>query len=73
MTDQEIAQALESLIREDGKRPPQEQIRDLIEAGVIDAQGRVLIGAWDKAKLDQKSAPRNAPSDGPTKRKAAGT
>jgi hypothetical protein len=48
MTDQEIAHALEQMIREDGKRPPLEQVRDLIEAGVIDAQGRVLIGSWNK-------------------------
>ncbi len=72
MTDQETAQALETLIREDGKRPPQEQIRDLIEAGVIDEQGRVLIGGWDKTKVDQKPAPGKGPSDAPSGRKAAG-
>jgi hypothetical protein len=73
MTDQEIARALETLIREDGKRPPQEQIRDLIEAGVIDEQGRVLIDGWDKTKENQKDTPPNAPSDAPSARKAAGT
>jgi len=52
MTDQEIAQALEQLIREDAKRPSEEQIRDLIEAGVIDEQGRVLIGGWDNKKSE---------------------
>jgi hypothetical protein len=71
MTDQEIARALENLIREDGKRLPQEQIRDLIEAGVIDKQGRVLIGG-DKTKQRQKAAPQNGPSDAASARKVAG-
>jgi hypothetical protein len=35
MTDQEFAKALERQIREDAKRPPEEQVRDLIEAGII--------------------------------------
>src|SRR5262249_33882791 len=39
MTHQDIARALEDLIREDGKRPPEDQVRDLIAAGVIDEQG----------------------------------
>src|ERR1043165_9697659 len=30
------------MIQEDAKRPPEEQIQDLIEAGIIDEQGRVL-------------------------------
>ena len=41
MTDQEIARALEIMIREDAKRPVAEQIRDLIESGLIDEHGRV--------------------------------
>jgi len=73
MTDQEIAEALERLIREDAKRPSQEQIRDLIEAGVIDETGRVLIGGWDKRESDQKTTPANGPGDVPPARKAAGT
>jgi hypothetical protein len=73
MTDQEIAQALEILIREDGKRPPKEQIRELIDAGVIDENGRVLVGGWDKIKLDEKTSSQNGPGDAPSPRKAAGT
>jgi hypothetical protein len=41
MTKEEIAKALEVMIRQDGKRLPEEQIRTLIESGVIDEQGRV--------------------------------
>ena len=44
MTDKEIARELEEMIIEDGKRPPREQIQDLIDLGIIDEQGRVLIG-----------------------------
>jgi hypothetical protein len=55
VTDQEIARALERLIREDAKCPPEEQMRDLIEAGVIDEQGRLLIGSSDKIKRNQGS------------------
>ena len=44
MTEQEIAQALMEMIKEDAKRPPREQLQPLIDAGVIDEQGRVLIG-----------------------------
>jgi hypothetical protein len=73
MTDQEIAEALERLIQEDAKRPPQEQIRDLIEAGVIDEQGRVLIGGWRRTKQEQKSGPPNSQSDVPAGRKATGS
>lgn len=58
MTDQEIARALEDLIREDAQRPTEEQIRELIEAGVIDEQGRVLIGGWHNASQDQDSPTR---------------
>jgi hypothetical protein len=72
MTQQEIARALESLIREDGTRPPRVQIQDLIDAGVIDEQGRVLIGDGDEIKQERKSATRNGPSDGPSGRKLAG-
>jgi hypothetical protein len=73
MTDQEIAEALENMIREDGKRPPEEQIRDLIEAGVIDEQGRVLIGSWKKTKEDPKAANQNGPSGASSPREVAGT
>jgi len=62
VTDQEIARALESLIRDDAKRPTEEQIRDLIEAGVIDEQGRVLIGGWDKITQDQKTSQQSGRS-----------
>jgi hypothetical protein len=72
MTDQEIARALENLIREDGKRLPQEQIRDLIEAGVIDEQGRILIGAGDKTKQRPKAATQNGPGEAASARKVAG-
>jgi hypothetical protein len=40
---------------------------------VIDEQGRVLIGGWDKTKENQKAAAPNGPSDSPSTRKAAGT
>jgi hypothetical protein len=73
MTDQEIARALESLIRQDAERPPEEQIRDLIEAGVIDEQGRVLIGGRDRIKQELKSTQQNGPSDAPSAKKVAGT
>ncbi|GEM_PF-6027826 len=73
MTDQEIAQALRHLIHEDGKRPPQEQIRDLIEAGVIDEQGRVLIGDRKMGKQDQQPTQKNGQISAPTVRKLTGT
>jgi len=73
MTKQEIAQALEQLIREDAKRPSEEQIRDLIEAGVIDEQGRVLIGGWEKMKQKEKDTTQNGPGDVVFSRKATGT
>jgi hypothetical protein len=73
MTNQEIAHALEQLIREDGKRPSKEQIRDLIEVGVIDEQGRVLIGGWEKMKQKDKVTTQNGPSDVVSSRKAAET
>jgi hypothetical protein len=63
MTNQEIAQALEQLIREDAKRPSEDQIRDLIEAGVIDEQGRVLIGGREKMKQKENVTTQNGPSD----------
>ena len=72
MTDQEIARALEKMIREDGERPPEEQIQDLIDAGVIDRQGRILIGRWNKLNLDSKLVQQNSPSDGATSREVAG-
>jgi hypothetical protein len=73
MTDQEIARALGSLIREDGERAPEEQIRDLIEGGVIDEHGRVLIGTEDKTKQLQKIAKQNGSSDAPSPRAVPGT
>ena len=62
MTDQEIARAVETMIREDAARPPPEQIRDLIEAGVIDEQGRVLLGSWNKTRQDQQALQQNGKS-----------
>ncbi len=73
MTDQEIARALERMIREDAKRPPEEQIRDLIEAGVIDKEGRVLIGFWNKIKQEQNTAQPNGPSEASSPQSTAGT
>lgn len=69
--DQEITRALESLIREDSKRPSEDRLQDLIEAGVIDEQGRVVIGSRDKSKQDQKSVPPNGPSDASSAREMA--
>jgi hypothetical protein len=37
------------MVREDAKRPPEEQLRDLIQAGVIDERGRVIIGSRNGA------------------------
>lgn len=72
MTDQEIAQALERLIREDAKRPPEEQVRDLIEAGVIDKQGRILIGGGRNTKQGRRNDPPNGQEDLSLGQKAAG-
>jgi ribosomal protein L19E len=72
MTDQEIARALESLIREDAKRPSAEQVRELIEAGVIDEEGRALIGRWNNSKRKQKPGQQNGPGAAPSARKGAG-
>ena len=44
MTKQEIVRAMEKLLEEDAKRPAEEQFRDLIDAGIIDEKGRVIIG-----------------------------
>jgi hypothetical protein len=44
MTKEEIARALLEMIKEDAKRPPREQLQPLIDAGVIDEQGQVLVG-----------------------------
>jgi hypothetical protein len=55
MTDQEFVKALEEFIKEEGKRPPEEQVRGLIEAGVIDNQGRVLIGNGQQSDTGKKS------------------
>jgi hypothetical protein len=70
MTDQEIARALEEMIREDGKRPPEEQLRDLIKAGVIDSKGRVLIGrSKNKTRVPEADA-LNGPGEAASRRKA---
>jgi hypothetical protein len=69
----ELARALESLIREDAKRPPEEQIRELIEAGVIDKEGRVLIGFWNKSKHGQNAAHPNGPGEEAAPQNTAGT
>jgi hypothetical protein len=73
MTDQEIAQALMDLIRDDAQRPPEEQLRDLIAAGVIDTQGRVLLGGSSMPRSDQATAKPEVPNHGPPTRKAVGT
>jgi hypothetical protein len=69
MTDQEFAEALLRMIREDAKRPPEEQIRDLIEAGIIDEKGQVIVGRNKKAKRAEK----NGPSEVSSPRKVTGT
>jgi ribosomal protein L19E len=63
MTDDEISRALESLIREDAQRPSEDQVQDLIDAGVIDKQGRVLIGSWNMPKQHKKTAHQNGKSN----------
>ena len=73
MTNQEIAHALEKMILEDAKRPPDEQIRELIEAGVIDEQGRVLIGGSNKTGPDQLMATRNGLGSVPHTKRVAKT
>lgn len=72
MTHQEIARALETLIREDAKRPPQEQIQDLIDAGVIDEQGRILIGSWNRNLPNMKNVQPNGPGNAPSSRRRRG-
>ena len=42
MTDQEIAQAVEKMKREDENHPPEGRLGDLYEMGVINAKGRVF-------------------------------
>ncbi len=59
MTKQQIARALEDLAKEAGKRPPEEQVRGLIEAGIIDDQGRVLIGNGERLAGDRKAGGKN--------------
>lgn len=73
MTDKEICQALANLIREDAQRPWDDQVRDLIEAGVIDEQGRVLIGSGNMTKLHKKTAHRNGKNDSSSAKKTGGT
>jgi hypothetical protein len=68
MTDEEISRALETMIREDAQRPSEEQVRDLIEAGVIDEQGRVLVGSWNMPKQRKKAAHLNGKNDVPPRR-----
>jgi hypothetical protein len=61
MTENEIVAALDKMIREDAKRPPEDQLRSLIEAGVIDQRGRVLIGSRNgarRARAAGKEKPR---------------
>ena len=60
MTEKEIVAAMDKMIREDAKRPPDEQLRSLVEAGVIDEQGRVLIGSRNGAtrKAGGKEKPK---------------
>lgn len=41
MTDKQTAIFLEAKVREEGKRPPAEQIQELIRTGLIDEDGRV--------------------------------
>jgi hypothetical protein len=72
MTDEEISRALESLIREDAQRPPADQVRELIEAGVIDEQGRVLIGSRNTTKQHKKAAHHNGKNDASSARKSGG-
>jgi hypothetical protein len=64
MTENEIVAALDKMIREDAKRPPDEQLRSLIEAGVIDERGRVLIGS--------RNGPRTRAAGGKEKPKVKG-
>jgi hypothetical protein len=81
MTDQEIAEILLKMIQEDAKRPPLEQIRDLIEAGVIDDKGRFILGSKNKTKGSEnkggknktKHVEKNGPSDISSPRKGTGT
>jgi hypothetical protein len=61
MTEKEIVEALEKLIQEDAKRPAEEQLRGLIEAGVIDERGRVLIGSRNGARRDRAAAGKEKP------------
>jgi hypothetical protein len=70
MTEQEIAQALENMIQEDAERPSQEQIRELIDAGVIDEHGRILIGNGKKMEQGQTSAAPTLPKKKPPKQRA---
>jgi hypothetical protein len=69
MTDEEISRALVNLIREDAQRPSEDQIRDLIEAGVIDEKGRVLIGSWNVTKQPEKTTHPNGKNDAPSARR----
>jgi hypothetical protein len=71
MTDEEISRALVNLIREDAQRPSEDQIRDLIEAGVIDEKGRVLIGSGNVPRQPGKTTHQNGKNDPPSARRTA--
>ena len=55
MTKQELARELQEFVKEAGKRPPEEQVRGLIEAGVIDEKGHVLVGNGKQAAKGKKT------------------
>jgi hypothetical protein len=61
MTEKEIVTALGNMIRKDAKRPPDEQLRSLIEAGVIDERGRVLIGSRNGARRARAAGGKEKP------------
>ena len=65
-TERAIVLASESMYREDSKRPPHEQIGAQIGAGVIDEEGRVQIGTWNKNKPDTQGVQRNGLIEGAT-------
>jgi len=67
MTKQELARALEEFVKEEGKRPPEQQVRGSIEKGVIDNQGRVLIG--NGRQSDKGKKPTGARRKGHARRK----
>ncbi len=48
MTNEKFARAVKKALEEDAKRSPDEYIRDLFEAGIIDAKGRVFTQSLQK-------------------------